>query len=145
MGGKLRAAYRHLKDARLRARRNTLPKNANLALIRSWERLASVGLPMLVLTAFASKPALGEFDYLSYLQPTAHGKDGIAFHVVEGATHAFLEGRTKEMVREYAEGWLHACVPRAEAEPRLVHSSEDRHETLPHARTGTAKSVGGST
>jgi pimeloyl-ACP methyl ester carboxylesterase len=48
-----------------------LPKNVNLPLIESWRRLASAGLPMLILTAHQPRPHAEEFDYLRFLQASS--------------------------------------------------------------------------
>jgi pimeloyl-ACP methyl ester carboxylesterase len=138
-------AYRHIKDVRVRARRNTLPKNTNLPLIGCWERLASAGLPMLVLSPPARKPTLGEFDYLHYLQPAARGRDAIVFQSIEGVTHSLLERHDKESVREHTERWLEACFPRVKAAPRNIRRSDDQRETLLLPRMELARGVGGST
>jgi pimeloyl-ACP methyl ester carboxylesterase len=142
LGSRLQTTYRRVKDARIRARRDTLPGNANLPLIRGWERLAATGLPMLVLTP--SPPKLGEFDYLRYLQRAARPRDGIVFQPLEGVTHSFLERHDKETVRKYTERWLQDCFPQCKVTPQNVRRSEDRRETLRVPRIGLARGVEGS-
>jgi pimeloyl-ACP methyl ester carboxylesterase len=143
LGGKLQTTYRHIKNLRLHSRRNTLPKNANLPLIRCWERLAAAELPMLVLLPSTPKPTIGEFDFIRYLQPTARGRHGIVFQPLEGTTHSFLERRDKETVREYTERWLSDCFPQSKTTPSDVRPS-DRHEVLSLPQKGTANGLGGS-
>ncbi len=107
----LRNTYHGISRTRLLVRRKKLPGSANLALIGCWNRLASAGVPMLVLRSPAYAPRAGGFDYIDYLQRRAPRGSRISLKPVEGATHAFAERKSKEPVGKYAEEWLHACFP----------------------------------
>ena len=111
------AVYHFLKHVRLLLRRNRPPSNANLPLIGCWKQLASAGLPILVLKAPAlktrgTKPRVGEFDYLGYLQALAGRNSRIAIEFIESTDHSFanLQGRTA--VRHHTEQWLNAVTER---------------------------------
>ncbi len=63
---------RRLNDIRLLLRGGELPENANYPLLRSWKKVASEGLPILILKgverkAPGVKSRTGEFDYLGYV------------------------------------------------------------------------------
>lgn len=109
LGGCLQTMHDYVRYLRQRARRHTLPKNANLRLIRTWNRLATAGLPMLVFTAPPPKPRLGEFDYFRYFRTTAYSS--IVVNPVEGTDHYFVKGDGKETVCAHTERWLRACFP----------------------------------
>ena len=109
LGGHLQTMHDYVKYLLRCSRRDALPKNANLRLIRTWKRLASAGLPMLVFTAPPPKPMLGEFDYFRYLRTTAYSS--IVLNPVEGTNHFFVKGDGKETVRAHTERWLRACFP----------------------------------
>jgi pimeloyl-ACP methyl ester carboxylesterase len=112
-------AYDRLKSFRLLLRRNKLPKNANLPLIRCWNRLVSAGLPMLVLKAPALAPKVGEFDYLGYLQSTLPANSVVTANRIEGTNHSFAEGTGKEEVRRHIEQWLRTGNPAAQGKQSL--------------------------
>jgi hypothetical protein len=61
----------------------------------------------MVLTAPTFRRKKGEFDYLSYLEAVSPLAGGLNVKPIEGATHSFAEGPSKEMVRMYIEQWLH--------------------------------------
>ena len=95
-----------------RVLKNKLPRNANLPLIRCWNRVVSAGVPMLVLTATTPRPGLGEFDYL--LQPTAQRSRRIIVKCIERTDHSFVKAPGKEAARTHIEEWLADCFPSAE-------------------------------
>lgn len=108
--------YYCLKHIRLLVRRNRPPRNANLALLRCWNQLASAGLPMLVMKAPALKargikPRMGEFDYLGYLQTLSGRGSRIAVKFIEGTDHSFADAVGRTAIRQHTEQWLNACFP----------------------------------
>jgi len=90
--------------------RRTLPKNANFALIRRWNQLASANLPILLFT----RPQSGDFNYIRYLQLRSGRHSSLVIKDVEGTDHSFLRGPGKEAVRKYIIQWLHATFPLCE-------------------------------
>jgi pimeloyl-ACP methyl ester carboxylesterase len=115
LGGQLRKVYSRLKKFRifLSLRGNALPRNANVPLIRCWSRLASAGVPMLILNADPPRSAR-EFDYLGYLRALAGPGSRIALKFVERAKHSFADDVGRAAVRRHTEQWLGACFPRIE-------------------------------
>jgi pimeloyl-ACP methyl ester carboxylesterase len=107
----VRKVYYRLTPLGRLVRSKKLPDAANLPLVRCWRQLASSGLPMLVLRSPFSTPKLGEFDYIHDLHPMSDSRCRISVKLIEGATHAFAERRTKDQVLRFAEPWLRACFP----------------------------------
>ncbi len=108
-GNHLQTMHDYVRYLRMRGRQETLPKNANLRLIRTFTQLASEGLPMLLFTAPPDKPKVGEFDYFRFFQMTAY--NSIVLRPVEGTDHFFVKGDGKESVRALTEQWLRAFFP----------------------------------
>lgn len=87
-----------------------LPKNTNVPLISRWHQLAAAKLPMLVLTASATKPQLGEFDYLHHIRlRVPHGS--LVVKSVQDTDHSFLKGPGREAVRQHIAQWLNDYFP----------------------------------
>ena len=92
-----------------------LPSTANLPLIRSWNRVASSGRPILVLSSPSSTPKLGAFDYLSYLLQKPDRGSRVASIHIDGTNHSFAEYGGKEAVRHHTGNWLNTNFPRTGA------------------------------
>jgi len=124
LGGILSNIFDRLKEARLRLRRSELPGNANLPLIKRWKRLASAGLPILVLKvpaakAAGAKPRLGEFDYLTYVAGIGGSRSRVDIKVIEGTTHSFADQTGRSAVRRYTESWLGEYFSQATVKRKL--------------------------
>lgn len=116
LGAQVSNIYYCLKYIRLLLRRNRPPRNANLALLRCWNQLASAGMPMLVmkapsLKAQGIKPRLGEFDYLGYLEGLSGRGSRIAIKFIEGTDHSFADGVGRTAIRQHTEQWLNTYFP----------------------------------
>jgi pimeloyl-ACP methyl ester carboxylesterase len=108
----IHSCLRHIRLLVLR--RNRPPRNANWALLRCWNQLASLGMPMLVmkapvLKARGIKPPMGQFDYLGYLQTLSGRGSRIAIKVIKGTNHSFADGVGRAAIRQHTEQWLNAC------------------------------------
>lgn len=102
--------FGRLKQAKMLWQRNKLPANTNLRLIRCWKRLASAGLPMLVLNARGASQDR-DFDYFQYLQESSGGGSRIVIKFIEGANHSFADDVGRPAVQRLAERWLKARFP----------------------------------
>lgn len=103
--------YDFLRHLRLLMRRNRPPSNANLPLITCWKRLTSAGVPFLILKAPAlksrgTKPRVGEFDYLAYLQALSGRNSNISIRLIESTDHSFANAQGRAAVRQHTEQWL---------------------------------------
>jgi len=116
----MRKVYYRLTPLRRIVRPKKLPAAANLPLVECWKQLASSGLPMLVLRSPFSTPKLGEFDYIRDLYSVSDSRCKVRVELIEGATHAFAERRTKTQVLKYAEPWLRDCFPQERAAEKLT-------------------------
>ncbi len=114
-----RKIYYRLTPLRALVRSKKLPAAANLPLVQCWKQLAASGLPMLVLRSPFSTPKLGEFDYVRDLHPLSDQHCRVSVKLIEGATHAFAERRTRDQVLKYTEPWLSACFPSNRSEEPL--------------------------
>jgi pimeloyl-ACP methyl ester carboxylesterase len=103
--------YRRLKKLNQLAGGNALPANANSPLIRCWSRLASAGVPMLILNARGPRSRVGEFDYLGYLEKVSGPGHRLSIKFVDGANHSFADNVGRAEVRRQSENWLNACFP----------------------------------
>jgi pimeloyl-ACP methyl ester carboxylesterase len=101
---RLRAAMQSRRQCCARPMSAILPKEANLKLILSFERLAAAGLPILVVTAQNPRRAAVSFDYLDYLLRKGRGK--VIYRTIEGTNHSFVEGVGPKAVMELTEEWL---------------------------------------
>ncbi len=116
MGAVISSIYYYLKYIRLLVRRNRPPRNANLALLRCWNQVASTGTPILVMKAPAAKaqglkPRIGDFDYLAYLQGMSGRGTHILIEFIEGTNHALADAVGRAGVRQHTEQWLNAYFP----------------------------------
>jgi len=113
IGAMVSNIYYCLKYIRLLVRRNRPPRNANLALLRCWNQLASSGMPMLVMKApslksHGIKPRMGEFDYLGYLEGLSGRGSRVVIKFVEGTDHSFAGAVGRAAIRQHTEQWLNA-------------------------------------
>jgi alpha-beta hydrolase superfamily lysophospholipase len=123
----LRRIYHGLSRTGVLVRRKKLPAGANLPLIRCWNKLASAGVPMLVLRSHSYAPRAGGFDYLAYLERHSSGCLRLTLKPVDGASHAFAERVSIETVAKLAEEWLSTCFPpvnHIQGEKSARHSPE---------------------
>jgi pimeloyl-ACP methyl ester carboxylesterase len=116
LGGCLSDLYDRVKHNRLRLQGHSLPKNANRTLLSRWRKVASSGLPILLLKApetkaSGAKPRVGEFDYLKYVLELAGRKNQLVVEVIEGADHPFANGPGRTGVRQQAGAWIAAQFP----------------------------------
>lgn len=102
------------------AQQNGLPSNANQPLIDCWNRIASSGTPMLVLTAPSFRAKGGGFDYLDYL--TTSNPGNVTVEAVENTPHSFAEGPGRDEVRKRIERWLGTWFPVTES-PEPLNSA----------------------
>ena len=113
--------YYYLKYIHLLVRGNRLPRNANSALIRCWDQLASAGLPILILKApvlkgRGTKPRVGDFDYLGYLEALSGRGSRVVIKLMEGTNHSFAGNVATAAVRECTGQWLNEYFPFVEYE-----------------------------
>jgi pimeloyl-ACP methyl ester carboxylesterase len=104
--GKMKAARNSRRTFGARPLSQGLPKEANLKLIQSFERLKAAGLPMLVITAQDPRRAGGAFDYLEYLLKDGRGR--VDWRKIEGTNHSFVEGNGPKAAQELTNEWLKA-------------------------------------
>jgi pimeloyl-ACP methyl ester carboxylesterase len=95
-----------------------LPDNANVALLNCWKKVASAGVPILLLKgpdrkASDAKLKAGEFDYLEYLLRSAGPRGQVTIKEVEGSNQAFANRQGRMAVRQETEEWLQAYFPLA--------------------------------
>ncbi len=110
-GRVIQNAFGRLADLRLRFRRKTLPRNANVHLIKCWKLIASKGLPILLFKAPNLKTRGEEFDYLQYALEQAGSNHRVVMKVITGAGHTFSNRIGKTAVQSHTEEWLEACFP----------------------------------
>jgi pimeloyl-ACP methyl ester carboxylesterase len=120
-GGALSNVYDWLKDIRLSVRGKSLPGNANFALLRRWEAVATKSLPILLLKAPNRKtpgtePRLGEFDYIKHALALAGPRSQVAVQLIEGSDHSFANRSGRDAVRQHAERWLKTYFPLIKSE-----------------------------
>jgi pimeloyl-ACP methyl ester carboxylesterase len=118
VGGQLKNIYDHLKRIRMLVRKNELPDNANLPLIRCWNDLASAALPVLVLNARGSGSRVGEFDYFGYFDTVIGYRSHVVVKFIEGAQHSFADRLGRVAVRQHTEQWLRTFFPLGEHDRR---------------------------
>jgi pimeloyl-ACP methyl ester carboxylesterase len=108
--------YHRLELIRLSLRGNRPPENANLPLLRCWEKVASSGLPILFLKVpdrrgLGAKPRIGQFDYLDYLMKRAGKRHRVTLKLAEGTDHSFADRIGRAAVRRQTEEWLKSSFP----------------------------------
>jgi pimeloyl-ACP methyl ester carboxylesterase len=111
LGRLINKGYDRFTDLRLYQRRNRMPENANIPLLRCWKTVATAGLPILLLKAPATKPRGEEFDYLRYIVEQAGSNSRVAVKVVEGAGHTFSNRVGRAGVQQLMETWLNFYLP----------------------------------
>jgi pimeloyl-ACP methyl ester carboxylesterase len=130
--------FEFLNKIPLSPRGQGLPRNANVPLLRCWKKLASTGLPILLLKGPDRKNSstttkVGEFDYLSYLLSVAGRRSHIDVKVTDGASNAFSNRQGRSAVRHHVERWLSVCftmMPRDQSVESI--SGSERAETRHH-------------
>jgi pimeloyl-ACP methyl ester carboxylesterase len=118
LGGILSKVYGLLKEVRLLLRGNVLPENANISLLRCWGKVASTGLPILILKAPGRQasgmgPRVGEFDYLRYVLKLAGNNSNVVIKMAAGSNHGFSNRLGRVAVRRCIEDWLGGYFPSA--------------------------------
>jgi pimeloyl-ACP methyl ester carboxylesterase len=111
LGRVVSTGYDRFTDLRLYLRRNRMPLNANVALLKCWKTVAAAGLPILLLRAPTTKPRGEEFDYVRYILQQAGSNSRVTVKVVEGAGHTFSNHAGRSGVREVTEDWLSIHFP----------------------------------
>ncbi len=116
LDGLLTPIYDRSKELCLSIRGNRPPANANFPLLRCWKKLASIGLPILILKASGRKSAgtrsrIGEFDYIQHVVELAGRKGQVSVQVADGAHHSFANRPGRAAVRQHTEEWLSATFP----------------------------------
>ena len=119
LGAGVSYLYDRMRYVRLLLKRNRLPENANLPLIRCWRQLLSEGLPILILKApglktRGLKPRMGEFDYLTYIQTLGGRNRRLTVKLVDRTNHSFADDVGRRAVREQTEQWLRSTFGFAE-------------------------------
>ncbi len=104
--GRMKAARNSRQPTSVRPLSQDLPKEANLKLVQSFERLLAAKLPMLVITALDPRRAGDSFDYLEFILKNGRGR--VDCRKIEGTNHSFLEGNGPKAVQEVADEWLKA-------------------------------------
>lgn len=105
--------YRRVKKTRQLLRANRFPENANLPLLRCWNRLISAGVPLLVLQTRGPRSPVGEFDYLGYLQKSSGSEARLTVQYVDGANHSYADDVGRAAVRQHTGQWLNGGVASA--------------------------------
>lgn len=144
LGRTASSIYDRVKEVRLLLRGNSLPENANRALIRSWRSVASAGIPVLMLKAPSRKamgagPRSGEFDYLAYARKIAGSRGRVDVRVIDRTDHSFANRHGRSQVRSQLESWLGANFPPASIDDR----GPSRTASIAHLARVTATSVAG--
>jgi pimeloyl-ACP methyl ester carboxylesterase len=102
--GRMKAARNSRRTTGARPLSQSLPKEANLKLIQSFERLLAAHLPMLVITAQNPRRVGESFDYLEFILKNGRGR--VDCRKIEGTNHSFLEGNGPKAVQEVTDEWL---------------------------------------
>jgi pimeloyl-ACP methyl ester carboxylesterase len=117
IGEVLRASYDRLREIPIALRKNPLPQNANFGLISRWKKLASKGIPILVLRApqpkalGSGKLRSGTFDYLQHIHSLTRGTNQLTVMEIESTDHSFANPVGRATVRKYSETWLGEHFP----------------------------------
>ena len=122
---RVKAARSSRRTASPRPPSHSLPPDANGKLLRSFERLMAVRLPILVVTAQNPRRVEGSFDYLGYMLGKGPGR--LDCRKIEGTNHSFVEGIGPKAIRELTEEWLKAnFAAEASARPQSVKESDGK-------------------
>lgn len=127
-GGFLSNIFDLLKQIRLFFYGNMPPENANFPLLRCWKKLATTGLPVLILRApsrnvIGRKTRIGEFDYTEYILGLAGRRSQVVVKVLEDANHSFANRLGRAAVRKQTASWLNDFFSQAKQEKQTVSIS----------------------
>jgi pimeloyl-ACP methyl ester carboxylesterase len=116
IGGLLSNVYDQFKKLRLQLRKNAPPENANFALLKRWKYIASMGLPILLLSApepkaSDNKPRAGKFDYIKHVLELAGSRSRVQTRLIPGANHSFSNPIGKAAIREHVAEWMPKHFP----------------------------------
>ena len=115
MAGHLSKIYKRVRRFNVLITTQRVPANANLTLLRSWQRVANSGKPMLVLDA-KGRENRGPFDYFAYLEEVSSPQSRVEVKSIAGAHHSFGDAVGRAAVRDYTAQWLDACFGAAAQE-----------------------------
>jgi len=121
IGGAASDIYDRWRDLLLLMRGERLPGNANFQLLSSWKRVATTGMPILLLKAPGLKTAgtksrVGQFDYLQHVTKLAGSKSQVTIKLIEGTDHSFANRVGRAAVRQQIGSWLERYFPLAGSE-----------------------------
>ncbi len=102
----LRKTYDMAREFPRVGSKDALPGNANLALLAQWKRVASGGLPILILGSPGLRPIPGQFDYMKYAVQMAGRKAQVTVAHIEETDHSFANRDGRDAVRQHAESWF---------------------------------------
>lgn len=122
LGGMLSNGLDRARNAAMKLRGNAPPRNANLPLLTCWKRVATAGMPLLLLKApgikaQGAKLRKGDFDYIDYVMKMAGRRNRVSSEFVEGADHSFANRVGREAVQRHIADWLKLHFP-------LTHTGE---------------------
>lgn len=112
---RMRNGYSHLRaNARLTGTKR-LPANANIPMLRCWEKITRRGMPILILTE-PHRAGYGvgmqeEFDYLEHVLKLAGRMGKVDIREADGADHSFANGAGRRAVAQLTEEWLLRSFP----------------------------------
>jgi len=115
VGGALSGILDLLKQARRKLKREGLPDNANLKLLRCWKEVVRGGVPVLILRAPSRrsaglKPRTGEFDYLEHILAAGGPDARVSVEVVESSNHSFSNQQGRAAIPRLTEKWLGTTI-----------------------------------
>jgi pimeloyl-ACP methyl ester carboxylesterase len=130
LGAVIRATYDRLKEFPGAFRTDELPADANVAFVARWKKVASSGIPILILkaphaAAFGSNMLRsGVFDYLAYITSFAVSSDQFTIRTLEETDHSFANRLGRLAVQHHTEGWLSDYFPVPTAKPILLEDEK---------------------
>jgi pimeloyl-ACP methyl ester carboxylesterase len=135
--------YDWTREFWLYLRGDSLPPNANHALLRAWKNVAAGGMPILLLKAPARKalgmnPRTGEFDYIAHAIKAAGPRGQVMVRLIEGTEHSFANRHGREAVRLEIGSWLEAAFPLARGH---IVDSKGQPTTMPFNQSPAACEV----
>lgn len=111
LGKVLRMPYDWARSTPITVRRDGLPLNTNLTMLRQWKRAALGGLPILVLTSSETSTQTGQFDYTSFAMNLAGHKARFTLRVIENTDHSFANTAGQDAVKRIIQNWLVKYFP----------------------------------
>lgn len=116
LGETLSNFYDLCKEMRLRLLRNALPAESNFALIHHWKKVASKGMPILIIKGADRKAKggdrrTGEFDFLRYALRHAGARRQVWVRSTEGADHSFANRPGRNGTRDHIAQWMSEYFP----------------------------------